>query len=145
MPRIEGVGQGVGIAMKKRVLVYAVPVPLMYSWPDVAIGAGYSVQVNADEYVVDVPGLAADGPTACRSGTVCRGGVSVTVAPSGGSHVKSKSRVAGKRLILIFYSEKWRPKEASAESVLAAEIGSLLVTAGATAVPPRNAPPGEGS
>jgi hypothetical protein len=76
---------GMAMAVKKRVLIYIAPVDLMYSWPDVASQAGFSVRVNPDPYVISLPGLPEEQSITCRSGTVCRGNISIQILPSAGA------------------------------------------------------------
>jgi hypothetical protein len=122
-------------AMKKKMLAYIAPAGLLYSWPELASKAGFHVEVDPKPYVVIVPGLPGAEPVTCRSGTVRRGDVFVRVCPSAGSHAASKSPVAGKLVLLVFYSAGGRHKEPIAcESGLAYEFGDLLIRAGATPV-----------
>jgi len=124
------------MAMKKKVLVFIVPAQLMSSWPDVAVQAGFSVRLNSDPYEVCVANGSHEESIVCRSGVLYRGDISVVVTPSAGSPPASKSPVAGRLVILIFYSKVSRKRGfGDQEYVLAREFGETLISAGAIAVP----------
>ena len=124
------------MAVTKHMLAYAVPADLVSSWSGLASKSGLQVQVKSDTYVIVPPGVPNTESIRCRSGVISRGNALIKVCPSAGAHPKSKSSVAGKLLILVFFSAEGRQGRLSTcDSELAHEFGDLLIAAGATLVP----------
>jgi hypothetical protein len=115
--------------MKQHMLAYIAPADLLCSWPELASQAGFQVELDSNSAVLAMPGLPDEPPITCRYGIVSRGGVRIQVWPNAGAHPASRSPIAGKWLILIFY-ERLGPS-----SGLAHEFGELLIRAGAISIP----------
>ena len=112
--------------VKERVLMLVVPRALIAHWSAHVSAAGFQVTTDAEEHDLRL----FDGTVErYLTGSVSRNGLCVHVRFSPGAHPRSTSPVAGKPVLLIYYSP-----DSCAEYQLAIDVSIVLAAEGAEIV-----------